>query len=154
MKAKIKPSKKQIERVSKEVYDMQIAVCDDNNAMWIEALNEEFGFGAERLRRVMNKFNEISDGYTEMAEDGFTEKEIRDIHTKVLRTIGIDPDSVYSGKNDYAEVMHNKRITEKNHTVTFAEAAKAAEQIAAMKQFLNDNRQSNLILSTEEIKVH
>lgn len=145
MKAKIKPSKKQIERVSKEVYDMQIAVCDDNNAMWLEALNEEFGFGAERLRRVMNKFNEISDGYTEMAEDGFTEKEIRNIHTKVLRTIGIDPEQVYSGKNDYAEVLNNKRYTEKNHTPTLAEAAKAAEQLAAMKQFMNDNGKMNYL---------
>ena len=145
MKAKIKPSKKQIERVSKEVYDMQIAVCDDNNAMWLEALNEEFGFGTDRLKRLINRFNKISDRYTEYMEDGYTEEEVRQIHNEALISLGIDPEQVYSGKNDYAQTMNNKRYTEKNHTPTLAEAAKAAEHMAAMKQFMNDNGKMNYL---------
>lgn len=154
MKASIRPSKKEIERVSRTVFDMQVAVYDDNNAMMLEALNEEFGFGADRLRRVMKRFNAISDRYTQASEDGFTDKEIREMHINNLKAIGIDPEDVYAGNRDFDEVMANKRYTAKNHTVSFAEAAKAAEHMAAMKQFLSDNRSSNLILTTGEIKLH
>ena len=97
MKSRINAPKSMVASLEQEVYAATVEACEDNNAFFLLALNQEFGFGPERLRRVIHRYNELSEEYSVMREDGFTYEEIHDRMCEALESIGIDPDQVYVG---------------------------------------------------------
>ena len=48
MNCNIGPTRKQIGKIEEEVYAHTVEACEDNNAFFLLALNQEFGFGPER----------------------------------------------------------------------------------------------------------
>ena len=147
MRSIIAPNKKDIARLNQETYDSQVEVCEDNNAMFFEALNEEFGFGADRIKRLIKRFNVISQRYTEYMLDGYTDKEIHEMHCEALMTLGLEPDTVYSGKNAFNEAKLIRKMAEKNTKPTFAEAAFAHQHMQAMKDMMNDVKSGQLSIT-------
>lgn len=112
----------EIGRVEQEVYANTVEACEDNNAFFLLALNQEFGFGPERLRRIINKYNELSEEYSVMRNDGFTYEEIHEKMCEALASIGIDPDDVYVGKNDFYDAKRRKRYIDKGQEINRKEA--------------------------------
>ena len=136
MKSRINAPKSMVASLEQEVYAATVEACEDNNAFFLIALNQEFGFGAERLRRVIHRYNELSEEYTVMREDGFTYEEIHDRMCEALESIGIDPDQVYVGKNDFYDMQRRKRQVEKERKPSRSEAGIAFENMQKFKAFL------------------
>ena len=136
MKSRIKAPKSMVASLEQEVYAATVEACEDNNAFFLLALNQEFGFGAERLRRVIHRYNELSEEYTVMREDGFTYEEIHDRMCGALESIGIDPDQVYVGKNDFYDMQRRKRQVEKERLPSVKEARQASNHLEAFRAFM------------------
>ncbi len=151
MKSRLRPSRKEVERVEQEVFDATVEACQDNNAFFLLALNAEFGFGAERLERIIKKYNEISDYYAQQRVDGMTYEDTNIRIREALASIGVDPDAVYTGKYGFYEVTRRKRMNEKGHVPTFREAVEAKAQLEAMQKFLAENAANNQYLRTNVI---
>lgn len=139
MKCSMIPDKKYIERVEQEVYDVTVEACQDNNAMFLIALNETFGFGKERLNKIVRSFNEVSERFTHLRETGYS---VEDIHKKLvdeLDYIGIAEDDVYTGRNDfYAAKHHSKMINKNQQNVSIKESIEAQKHMLTMKELLNN----------------
>lgn len=138
MKARLKPSKKLLSQIEQDVYAATVEACEDNNAFFLMALNQEFGFGPERLKRMIHRYNQLSEEYTVMRSDGYTYEEIHQKMCEALESIGIDPDQVYVGKNDFYDIQRQKRYCEQEKKPTRIEAGKAYENMQAFKAFLAD----------------
>ena len=112
----------EIGRVEQEVYANTVEACEDNNAFFLLALNQEFGFGPERLKRVIHRYNELTEEYSVMRNDGFTYDEINQKMREALASIGIDPDDVYVGRNDFYDAKRRKRYIDKGQEINRKEA--------------------------------
>ena len=144
MYVKEKPSKKIVAQVEQDVYASTVEACEDNNAFFLLALNQEFGFGPERLRRMIHKYNQLSEEYTIMRSDGFTYEEVHQKMCEALESIGIDPDQVYVGKNDFYDIQRQKRYCEKENKPTRKEAGIAYENMQKFKAFLEAEGGQNI----------
>lgn len=122
MNCNIAPTRKQISKIEEEVYAHTVEACEDNNAFFLIALNQEFGFGPERLKRLIHRYNELSEEYNTMRMDGFSYAEIKEKMCEALESIGIDPDDVYVGTSDFYENKRRKRYIEKGRMPTRKEA--------------------------------
>ena len=136
MKSRIRPSKQIVAAIEQDVYAATVEACEDNNAFFLMALNQEFGFGPERLKRMIHRYNQLSDEYTVMRNDGFTYEEIHQKMCDALESIGINPDDVYIGKNDFYDIQRKKRLIEKEHLPSRKEAKQAADKFEAFKAFM------------------
>lgn len=139
MRASIKPSKEKIDRLEQAVFDSTVMACQDNNAMFLLALNSEFGFGAERLERMVRKYNEISEYYTKLKQDGLEYEDVVERICDALRSIGVQPEKVYTGRNDFYEIRRQNKLIAESHKPTFAESVEVKQKLDAMKQFMKDN---------------
>lgn len=139
MKARIRPNKAMVAHLEQEVYAATVEACEDNNAFFLMALSQEFGFGPERLKRMIHRYNQLSEEYTIMRNDGFTYEEIHRKMCEGLESIGINPADVYVGKNDFYDVQRKKRYVEKENKPTRSEAGVAFENMQKFKAFLAEN---------------
>ena len=122
MNCRVGPTRKDISKIEEEVYAHTVEACEDNNAFFLLALNQEFGFGPERLKRLIHKYNELSEEYNTMRMDGFSYAEIKEKMCEALAAIGIDPNDVYVGTSDFYENKRRKRYIEKGQMPTRKEA--------------------------------
>ena len=143
MKARVSASKKQLDelimKVEQEVYDDAVRACEDNNAMFILALNNEFDFGPVRIKRLIAAFNKAASQTMEMKKDGFTKDEIHESLCKQLESIGVDPAAVYSDQKDFQQVIRNKKKAEIPDKPSRAEAKAVFEHMTAFRNFIADN---------------
>ena len=143
MNCNIGPTRKQIGKIEEEVYAHTVEACEDNNAFFLLALNQEFGFGPERLKRLIHRYNELSEEYNVMRMDGFSYEEINEKMREALAAIGVDPDDVYVGTSDFYENKRRKRYIEKGQMPTRKEAeavAKKFEQFRSLSDSVYEKR--------------
>lgn len=142
MKARANLSRKMTERAEETMYDYAVRACETNNAFFILALNQEFNFGKKRLKKLIAKYNEISLMYRDNIRDGFSDEEIRNMLKKAISEIGIDPEQVFTEKEQrsFRKVKAEKRAFEKNNVPSFAEASEVAKKLQLMKSLLNDQK--------------
>lgn len=153
MYVKEKPSKKIVAQVEQDVYASTVEACEDNNAFFLLALNQEFGFGPERLRRMIHKYNQLSEEYTIMRSDGFTYEEVHQKMCEALESIGIDPDQVYVGTNDFYDIQRRKRYCEQDKKPTRKEAGIAYENMQKFRAFMaSEDAQKIRIVKTADDK--
>lgn len=141
MKSRIKPSRQMVKYVEQEVYAATVEACEDNNAFFLMALNQEFGFGPERLKRVIHAYNKLSEEYTVMRNDGFTYEEIHEKMCDALVSIGINPDDVYVGKNDFYDIQRKKRYVEEEKKPGRKEANEAFDKLQLLKLLIADGKE-------------
>ena len=142
----------EIGRVEQEVYANTVEACEDNNAFFLLALNQEFGFGPERLKRVINRYNELSEEYSVMRNDGFTYDEINQKMREALASIGIDPDDVYVGKNDFYDAKRRKRYIDKGQEINRKEAEevkKKFEQFRSLSESAYEKKDLNELIKAK-----
>ena len=144
--------RKEIGRVEQEVYANTVEACEDNNAFFLLALNQEFGFGPERLKRVIHRYNELTEEYSVMRNDGFTYDEINQKMREALASIGIDPDDVYVGKNDFYDAKRRKRYIDKGQEVNRKEAEevrKKFEQFRSLSESVYEKKDLNELIKAK-----
>jgi hypothetical protein len=144
--------RKEIGRVEQEVYANTVEACEDNNAFFLLALNQEFGFGPERLKRVIHRYNELTEEYSVMRNDGFTYDEINQKMREALASIGIDPDDVYVGKNDFYDAKRRKRYIDKGQKVNRKEAEevrKKFEQFRSLSESAYEKKDLNELIASK-----
>lgn len=139
MKSRLRPSRKEVERVEQEVFDATVEACQDNNAFFLLALRTTFAFGPERIKRVIRQYNEISEYFAQLRADGMTYEDVNVRIRESLNSFGIDPDSVYTGKFAFYEVAREKRLSEKEHVPTFREAVEAKAMLDKARNLMNDS---------------
>ena len=110
MKSSIVPSKALIRRVEQDVYDVTVEACQDNNAMFLIALNQEFGFGEARMKRVVRAYNEVSNRYADYKMQGYSEEDIRKKMCEELAAFGVDDEQIHTGKHEFYEAQHKKKM--------------------------------------------
>lgn len=133
MNSRVGPTRKDISLIEEEVYAHTVEACEDNNAFFLLALNQEFGFGPERLKRLIHKYNELSEEYNVMRMDGFSYQEINEKMREALAAIGIDPNDVYVGTSDFYENKRRKRYIEKGNMPTRKEAEAVVQKFEQFK---------------------
>ena len=133
MNCNVGPTRKQIGKIEEEVYAHTVEACEDNNAFFLLALNQEFGFGPERLKRLIRRYNELSEEYNVMRMDGFSYEEINEKMREALAAIGIDPNDVYVGTSDFYENKRRKRYIEKGQMPTRKEAEAVIQKFEQFK---------------------
>ena len=142
----------EIGRVEQEVYANTVEACEDNNAFFLLALNQEFGFGPERLKRVIHRYNELTEEYSVMRNDGFTYDEINQKMREALESIGIDPDDVYVGRNDFYDAKRRKRYIDKGQEVNRKEAEevrKKFEQFRSLSESAYEKKDLNELIAAK-----
>lgn len=152
MKSRIKPSRQMVKYVEQEVYAATVEACEDNNAFFLMALNQEFGFGPERLKRVIHRYNELTEEYSVMRNDGFTFDEINQKMREALASIGIDPDDVYVGKNDFYDAKRRKRYIDKGQEINRKEAEevkKKFEQFRSLSESAYEKKDLNELIKAK-----
>lgn len=144
--------RKEIGRIEEQVYANTVEACEDNNAFFLLALNQEFGFGPERLKRVIHRYNELTEEYSVMRNDGFTYDEINQKMREALASIGIDPDDVYVGKNDFYDAKRRKRYIDKGQEVNRKEAEevrKKFEQFRSLSESAYEKKDLNELIKAK-----
>lgn len=144
--------RKEVGRVEQEVYANTVEACEDNNAFFLLALNQEFGFGPERLKRVIHRYNELTEEYSVMRNDGFTYDEINQKMREALASIGIDPDDVYVGKNDFYDAKRRKRYIDKGQEINRKEAEevkKKFEQFRSLSESAYEKRDLSELIAAK-----
>lgn len=137
MKASQRPPKEMIKRVEQDVYDTCIECCQDNNAMFLIALNEEFGFGSERLKRVIGRFNEIQSRYDKIKMDGYSEYDFHRKLVEELEVAGISESQVYTERKDFVLSQRRTRLRDKSHEPSIREQLDAQKHLDMMKQLMH-----------------
>ena len=153
MNIKEKPSKKIIAQVEQDVYASTVEACEDNNAFFLMALNQEFGFGPERLKRMIHRYNQLSEEYTVMRKDGFSYEEIHQKMCDALESIGIDPADVYVGTNDFYDIKRQRRYFEKENKPSRKEAGIAHENLQKFKAFMAAESQNVKVINSADEKI-
>ena len=151
MNCKVGPTRKQIGKIEEELYAHTVEACEDNNAFFLLALNQEFGFGPERLKRLIHRYNELSEEYNVMRMDGFSYEEINEKMREALAAIGIDPNDVYVGTSDFYENKRRKRYIEKGQMPTRKEAEAVVqkfEQFRSLSESAYEKRDLNELIAS------
>lgn len=137
MKASIRPPKEMFDRLNQDVYADTLECCQDNNAMFLIALNMEFGFGHDRCMKLVKRYNEICSKYAEMSADGYSKKELHERIVDDLACMGISEELIYTKDNDFTEARQQLRYSEKNRTnIAHKDCITAYQQLQAMKELL------------------
>lgn len=137
------------------------AVCEnmeDNLAMMLLVLHDEYGFGKERLAKLLNAMEEMAQKFDEYQEDGvldikrkeltkgfLSEKDLRKFLQTRLK--GVIPEEYYN-KIFYsttsamyeAQAKSKHNAIKRQQTIPLAEAADMQRKMLAMKEFLEDRR--------------
>ena len=132
------------------VYESQM----DNLAMMLLVLHDEYGFGRERIGKLLASMTEMTKKFDEYQEDGVLDikreqltsgfLDTKDLHEFLkIRLSGVVPEEFYNEMfhkttsalyEAQAKSKHN--AMKRQQTVPVAEAAEMQRKIHAMKEFL------------------
>ncbi|MEE0873528.1 MAG: hypothetical protein UIH27_08715 [Ruminococcus sp.] len=143
MNSRIIPSKEMRRCNEEHMYAYALRACETNNAFMLIALNQAFNFGAVRLQKLIEKYNEVSLMYRDHIRDGFSDEECNQIIRNALVDIGLDPSQVFSNieRNAFRTLKQESRKFEKNNVPTYSEAEKAVENMKAFRAAINSQEQ-------------
>lgn len=143
MKSKIIPSKQMRRSNEEHMYKYALRACETNNAFFLLALNQKFGFGAARLQKLIAKYNEVSLMYRDHIRDGFTDADCHQLIKNALADIGLDPSVVFSEieRDAFRTLRSEKRKFVKNNVPTHSEAVNAVENMRAFRAVINQQEQ-------------
>lgn len=115
MNSRIIPSKEMRRCNEEHMYAYALRACETNNAFMLIALNQAFNFGAVRLQKLIEKYNEVSLMYRDHIRDGFSDEECNQIIRNALVDIGLDPSQVFSNieRNAFRTLKQESRKFEK-----------------------------------------
>lgn len=143
LNSRIIPSKEMRRCNEEHMYAYALRACETNNAFMLIALNQAFNFGAVRLQKLIEKYNEVSLMYRDHIRDGFSDAECNQIIRNALVDIGLDPSQVFSNieRNAFRTLKQESRKFEKNNVPTYSEAEKAVENMKAFRAAINSQEQ-------------
>ncbi len=126
------------------MYEFTLKACETNNAFFLIALNQEFNFGAVRLLRLIEKYNEVSLMYKDHIRDGFTDEECNKLIRDALTDIGVDPSQVFTDidRDAFRQFRREKRKAEKNNVPTYTEAEELMQNLKAFKAALREQKKT------------
>lgn len=137
MKSRVKITRKMVADLEEEVFENTVEACQDNNVMFLIALNEEFRFGKERLERAMIAYNRVADEYAKFQNQGYSDEDIHEKLCSRLESMGIAPDSIYTGEISFYESRVRMKRIQQNLQPTVKEANEAYRQLQMMKELLH-----------------
>ncbi len=99
MRAIPRPSKAEINRVSEEVWKINMECQHDQTAMLIIAAAREFNLGKKRLKRLLNRIDEVNAEYAEYDKDDV----FRDKVSEELGYLGFTMEDIYVDEMSFGE---------------------------------------------------
>lgn len=135
MQSRIKMSQKRTRQVCDDVWQTILKAMCDNLATTVIVLNDEFGFGKERIRRFIEATVTLNRKISEWQDEGIADVKIREI----IESIGLEYEEIYvEDKQDFKDFLHErKKRREYKNKVGFADAMKAQQHLQTMKDLLN-----------------
>lgn len=135
MQSRIKMSQKRTRQVCDDVWQTILKAMCDNLATTVIVLNDEFGFGKERIRRFIESTVKQNRKISEWQDEGIADVKIREI----IESIGLEYEEIYvEDKQDFKDFLHErKKRREYKNKVGFADAMKAQQHLQTMKDLLN-----------------
>ena len=145
----------------KKAWDAVCENMEDNLAMMLLVLHNEYGFGKERLVKLLDAMEEMSQKFDEYQSDGvldikrkslterfIDEKDLRKFLQSRLK--GVIPEEYYN-KIFYsttsamyeAQAKSKHNAMKRQQTIPVAEAAEIQNKVLAMKDFLKDRSGNN-----------
>lgn len=135
MQSRIKMSQKRTRQVCDDVWQTILKAMCDNLATTVIVLNDEFGFGKERIRRFIEATVKQNRKINEWQDEGIADEKIREL----IEAIGLQYEEIYlEDKQDFKDFLHErKKRREYKNKVGFADAMKAQQHLQTMKDLLN-----------------
>lgn len=135
MQSRIKMSQKRTRQVCDDVWQTILKAMCDNLATTVIVLNDEFGFGKERIRRFIEATVKQNRKINEWQDEGIADEKIREL----IEAIGLEYEEIYvEDKQDFKDFLHErKKRREYKNKVGFADAMKAQQHLQTMKDLLN-----------------
>lgn len=135
MQSRIKMSQKHTRQVCDDVWQTILKAMCDNLAATVIVLNDDFGFGKERIRRFIEATVTLNRKISEWQDEGIADVKIREI----IESIGLKYEEIYvEDKQDFKDFLHESRKRkEHKNKVGFADAMKAQQHLQTMKDLLN-----------------
>jgi len=135
MQSRIKMSQKRTRQVCDDVWQTILKAMCDNLATTVIVLNDEFGFGKERIRRFIEATVKQNRKISEWQDEGIADEKIREL----IEAIGLQYEEIYlEDKQDFKDFLHErKKRREYKNKVGFADAMKAQQHLQTMKDLLN-----------------
>lgn len=134
MQSRIKMGKKQTNRVCDDVWKTILKAMCDNLSVTCIVLNQQFGFGKERIRKFIAESVKMNHKVSEWQDEEVADEMIR----RLLEGIGLAYEEIYlEDKQDFKDFMHeNKKRKEYKNKIGFADAMRIQSKMHAMKEFL------------------
>lgn len=130
---------------------------EDNLALMLLVLHDEYGFGRERIGKLLASMTETAKRFDEYQEDGILDikreqltdgfLDVKDLHEFLkIKLKGVVPEVFYNDlfynatpafHEAQAKYKHNTQKQQKK--VSFAEAAEIQSRVLAMKEFCKTN---------------
>lgn len=135
MQSRVKMSQKRTRQVCDDVWQTILKAMCDNLATTVIVLNDDFGFGKERIRRFIEATVTLNRKISEWQDEGIADVKIREI----IESIGLQYEEIYvEDKQDFKDFLHErKKRREYKNKVGFADAMKAQQHLQTMKDLLN-----------------
>ena len=141
MKARVTPTRTDIERVCEATWKITTECIADGNAVMLVAVKRFFGLGPKRMKDFMEEFEKVRLEFDEHDKDGLFHEYLRE----ELEQADIDVDSLYHHEKSFAEVYRNQRMQDKQQAVSMREAADVKKNLDAFRRWTNaENIQSKV----------
>lgn len=134
MNARKVMSKKASMRVCDDVWQTILKAMCDNLSVTCIVLNEQFGFGKDRLRKFIAESVKMNRKVSDWQDEGVADVMIR----RMLEEIGLEYEEIYlQDKQDFKDFMHErKKKSEHKNKIKFSDAVQMQNKLQAMKEFL------------------
>ena len=132
MKSRISPSKKDIDRVSEEVWKTTCECLIDNQLVTMVAIRRFFGVGSKRMAAFLETIEEVKKEFDSHDADGRFKEKL----SEELSEAGINIDDFYGDVEEFGAVHRRYRRNQKPN-VSIKEAYEIKGQMEKMKKIVN-----------------
>lgn len=99
MKARIQPTKLDVERVNEQVWSTICEAQTSSNAIMLIAVKRKFGLGPKRIRELCEYFEEVRKEFDQYDADGVFQDKINE----ELEDVGVDTSGVWDVPQTFEE---------------------------------------------------
>lgn len=128
MKAKLTPTKDQLERVNQQVWQHCLDSLSDDLAVDLIVLHQSFGFGEKRIRQFLEEKKNLTRRVEGYGNDDIKKEKI----DEMLSEFGIAHDEIYF-KEDMKQYVHERKVQER---VSLKESIEIQRDLEIMKSLI------------------
>lgn len=131
MKARVTPTKRDIERINEKIWKDVCEAQIDSNAVMLIAVKRHFKLGTKRIQQLCEYFNEVHREFDEYDRDGIFRKKV----AEELEDVGIDTSELWDVPTTFAQETRNLKNQQKVN-VSVSEARDIRNNFSGFKRLI------------------